>query len=197
VGTIWRTGEHCCLWIGAYSVRLYHGIHVLCFSNVYHICCFLFRLTASKDAGESIEIDGKKVALGIPQPKKAPEPASLFESIPLGRGGTPDEAAAAMLLCVLSPAIFALQWLMCVLQLTKASHRRFLRIYLAIPSKLQVEGASNYYRLQQGLSSIRLNGTCLHCIISHAVITRCFTRSLTCFQFLRHSYTQQTPIKLF
>jgi len=55
------------------------------------------RLTAAKEAGESIEIDGKKVALGIPQPSKAPEPDSLFATIPLGRGGTPDEAAAAML----------------------------------------------------------------------------------------------------
>lgn len=56
------------------------------------------RLTAAKEQGASIEIDGKKVALGIPGAKSAPEPGSLFATIPLGRGATPDEGAAAMLL---------------------------------------------------------------------------------------------------
>jgi len=54
------------------------------------------RLTAAKGAGAYVEIDKKTVALGIPQPL---EPGSLFATIPLGRGGTPetDETAAAML----------------------------------------------------------------------------------------------------
>jgi len=55
------------------------------------------RLTAAKEAGATIEIDGKKVTLGIPKPNKEPEPGSLFATIPLGRGATVDEAAAAML----------------------------------------------------------------------------------------------------
>jgi len=55
------------------------------------------RLTAAKEQGATIEIDGKKVALGIPAPAKAPEAGSLYATIPLGRGGTADEAAAGML----------------------------------------------------------------------------------------------------
>ncbi|KAI1789172.1 short-chain dehydrogenase/reductase SDR [Ganoderma leucocontextum] len=53
------------------------------------------RLTAAKEAGASIEIDGKKVALGIPQAAgKGPNP---FAGIPLGRAATPDEAAGGVL----------------------------------------------------------------------------------------------------
>ncbi|KAG6817292.1 hypothetical protein H0H87_010634 [Tephrocybe sp. NHM501043] len=58
------------------------------------------RLTASKEAGVTIEIDGKKVALGVPganRPTK-PEPnAEAYPFIPLRRGGSPDEAAASVL----------------------------------------------------------------------------------------------------
>ena len=54
------------------------------------------RLTAAKEEGASIEIDGKKVALGIPGAGKN---ASLAHAmIPLGRGATPDEAAGGVLL---------------------------------------------------------------------------------------------------
>ena len=53
------------------------------------------RLTQAKEDGASIEIDGKKVALGIP---KAQNAASGTSAIPLGRAATPDEAAGAMLL---------------------------------------------------------------------------------------------------
>ncbi|KAF9070071.1 short-chain dehydrogenase/reductase SDR [Rhodocollybia butyracea] len=60
------------------------------------------RLTAAKEAGVTLEIDGKKVALGIPGAKAATDPAAqsgaAYPHIPLRRGGTPDEAAAAMLL---------------------------------------------------------------------------------------------------
>jgi len=52
------------------------------------------RLTAAKESGSAIEIDGKTIALGIPGAK--PD-AEAPEGIPLRRGGTPDEAAAAML----------------------------------------------------------------------------------------------------
>lgn len=49
----------------------------------------------------TIEIDGKKVALGVPTKPGGnilPSDAKSFPHIPLGRPGTPDEAAAAMLL---------------------------------------------------------------------------------------------------
>ncbi|EPS99658.1 hypothetical protein FOMPIDRAFT_1024125 [Fomitopsis schrenkii] len=52
------------------------------------------RLTQAKEEGASIEIDGKKVALGIP---KAQNSASGTSAIPLGRAAHPDEAAAAVL----------------------------------------------------------------------------------------------------
>jgi 3-oxoacyl-[acyl-carrier protein] reductase len=57
------------------------------------------RLTASKDAGATIEIDGKKVALGIPgaqRPITAPAPED-YPFIPLKRGGTPEDAAGSVL----------------------------------------------------------------------------------------------------
>lgn len=57
------------------------------------------RLTAAKEDGASIEIDGKRVALGIPG-AKAPTGTGVYSSIPLARPGTADEAASAMLLCV-------------------------------------------------------------------------------------------------
>ena len=62
----------------------------------------LTSLTASKEAGASIEIDGKKVALGVPGAQRpvttqAPEQYSF---IPLRRGGTPEDAAASVLLYV-------------------------------------------------------------------------------------------------
>ncbi|PPR08036.1 hypothetical protein CVT24_010835 [Panaeolus cyanescens] len=57
------------------------------------------RLTASKEAGVTIEIDGKKVALGVPgapRPTENPK-ADAYPFIPLRRGGTPEEAAASVL----------------------------------------------------------------------------------------------------
>ncbi|KAI0078535.1 short-chain dehydrogenase/reductase SDR [Panus rudis PR-1116 ss-1] len=59
------------------------------------------RLTQAKEKGETIEIDGKKVALGIPGGKSAAtggggQPGAI-PGIPLGRGGTPDEAAGGVL----------------------------------------------------------------------------------------------------
>jgi len=56
------------------------------------------RLTAAKEAGVTIEIDGKKVALGIPGAQQtAAKSANPFVDIPLQRGASADEAAAGML----------------------------------------------------------------------------------------------------
>ena len=73
---------------------------------------YTFRsLTQSKEAGASIEIDGKKVALGVPgaqrpvTTKQAPEDYPL---IPLRRGGTPEDAAASVLLYVFYVITFML-----------------------------------------------------------------------------------------
>ena len=55
-------------------------------------------LTAAKEAGASIVIDGKKVALGIPGGGKQPDDGKPVPGIPLGRGATPDEAANGIIL---------------------------------------------------------------------------------------------------
>ncbi|VDB86933.1 unnamed protein product [Peniophora sp. CBMAI 1063] len=62
----------------------------------------LTRLTAAKEEGAFIEIDGKKVALGIPGRKPpsaadASASAKAYPDIPLARPGTADEAAAGVL----------------------------------------------------------------------------------------------------
>jgi len=61
----------------------------------------LTRLTAAKEGGETITVGGKQVALGIPQPKGAAAQGKTgvnsVPDIPLGRAGTADEAARAML----------------------------------------------------------------------------------------------------
>jgi 3-oxoacyl-[acyl-carrier protein] reductase len=50
------------------------------------------RLTASKDASNTMEIDGQTVQLGIPDPLRGMAPML----IPLGRSGTPQEAAGGV-----------------------------------------------------------------------------------------------------
>ena len=65
-------------------------------------------LTASKDAGVTIEIEGKKVALGVPgaqRPVTATQAPEDYPFIPLRRGGTPEDAAAPVLLYVLFSVI--------------------------------------------------------------------------------------------
>ena len=57
-------------------------------------------LTGARAAGAFLEIDGKKVPLGIPQPSSGSDSGLNRATVPLGRSGTPDEAAAAMLLYV-------------------------------------------------------------------------------------------------
>lgn len=48
-----------------------------------------------------MEIDGKKIALGVPGARPADAGPKAYALIPLQRGATPDEAAASMLLYVL------------------------------------------------------------------------------------------------
>ncbi|KAK4241968.1 hypothetical protein C8A03DRAFT_40674 [Achaetomium macrosporum] len=59
------------------------------------------RLTANKEAGAFVEVDGQRVALGIPQNqndlKKAGGGAVPFADIPLRRPGSATEAASAVL----------------------------------------------------------------------------------------------------
>jgi 3-oxoacyl-[acyl-carrier protein] reductase len=50
------------------------------------------RLTASKDDANQMEIDGQTIQLGIPDPMRGMK--SML--IPLGRGGTPEEAAGGV-----------------------------------------------------------------------------------------------------
>ncbi|GBE78576.1 short-chain dehydrogenase/reductase SDR [Sparassis crispa] len=64
------------------------------------------RLTAAKEEGATIEIDGKKVALGIPKGATAVTGGGGAPVNPLGRGATPDEAAAAVLFLVSPLASF-------------------------------------------------------------------------------------------
>ncbi|KAF9112122.1 hypothetical protein BGX27_003935 [Mortierella sp. AM989] len=58
------------------------------------------RLTAAKENGEALIIDGQKIALGIPMgPKKElPPPSVMFADTPLKRAGHVDEAAGSILL---------------------------------------------------------------------------------------------------
>lgn len=74
---------------GAFGVR----------ANTIAFGYVLTRLTAAKEAGVTIEIEGKKVALGVPgaKPPSSDADAKSFPHIPLARPGTADEAAAAML----------------------------------------------------------------------------------------------------
>ena len=52
------------------------------------------RLTQSKDSGESIEVDGKEIALGIPDNLRKMAPMT----IPLQRPATPEEAAGGIIM---------------------------------------------------------------------------------------------------
>ncbi|KAI8967640.1 hypothetical protein BDF20DRAFT_900410 [Mycotypha africana] len=55
------------------------------------------RLTRAKEAGATIEVDGQKVALGIPTGNKSGARPNPFADIPLGRAGTADEVAGSVL----------------------------------------------------------------------------------------------------
>ncbi|CEQ41754.1 SPOSA6832_03507 [Sporobolomyces salmonicolor] len=60
----------------------------------------LTRLTQAKELGEAIEVNGQKIALGIPQPKKKDDKPETFPHIPLSRPGSAEEAARAVLFLV-------------------------------------------------------------------------------------------------
>ena len=63
-----------------------------------------------KEEGASIEIEGKKVVLGILGAQA--RSVTAYSDIPLRRGATPDEAAAVMILWVASVIVYAfLMWL--------------------------------------------------------------------------------------
>jgi len=66
------------------------------------------RLTQAKEDGATIEIDGKKVSLGVPGAGAgANQPgAKANPLIPLARGGSPDEAAGGMLFLASSLASY-------------------------------------------------------------------------------------------
>lgn len=58
------------------------------------------RLTRAKENGESMVVDGQKIALGIPMgaKKEAPPPSVVFADTPLKRAGQVEEAAGSVLL---------------------------------------------------------------------------------------------------
>ena len=61
-----------------------------------------YSLSASKEAGATIDIEGKKIALGVSgaqRPVTTTQPQD-YPLIPLGRGGTPEDAASSVLLYV-------------------------------------------------------------------------------------------------
>jgi len=66
--------------------------------NVQVNCvCFGFietRMTAPKERAEKLQREGQEIALGIPDQMRQ----MAVQTIPLGRPGTPEEAAGAMLL---------------------------------------------------------------------------------------------------
>ncbi|GAA5822823.1 hypothetical protein JCM5353_003536 [Sporobolomyces roseus] len=73
---------------GAFGVRA----NTVAFGHI------LTRLTQAKELGEAIEVNGKKIALGIPSgPKKTDNKPESYPHIPLGRPGTADDAAKAVL----------------------------------------------------------------------------------------------------
>ena len=89
---------------GPFGVRAntvaYGLVHTRYFFSDAKVCMLIRRrLTAAKEDGATIEIEGKKVALGIPGAKaRVAESVNAYTDIPLGRGASADEAAAAMLL---------------------------------------------------------------------------------------------------
>ncbi|KAB5554966.1 hypothetical protein GE09DRAFT_964235 [Coniochaeta sp. 2T2.1] len=60
------------------------------------------RLTANKEEGGFVVVDGQKVELGIPEKQKAAAGPAMYADIPLRRPGTATEAASAVL-AVASP----------------------------------------------------------------------------------------------
>ncbi|KAF8139817.1 hypothetical protein EV363DRAFT_1292189 [Boletus edulis] len=90
---------------GVFGVRANTVAHGLVHTRYLVLCVAVSvgvltqdRLTAPKEDRAMIEIEGKKVALGIPAAQaRVAESVNAYADIPLHRGATPDEAAAAML----------------------------------------------------------------------------------------------------
>ena len=98
--TIRRSRQHCCFRPHYHTVRS-DSLILACPANVND------SLTASKEDGAFIQTaDGQRVALGIPtkqlEDRKGADPNAAFKDIPLGRPGSPTEAAMAVL-AVASP----------------------------------------------------------------------------------------------
>lgn len=103
MGSFRRPCQHCCLRSHPHAVSL--GTHSKIISFDIKASSYLFSLTASKEAGVTIEIDGKKVALGVPgaqRPVSAVPDPETYPQIPLRRGGTPEDAAGSVLLYVIT-----------------------------------------------------------------------------------------------
>ena len=81
MGVVGMTKTVCKEW-GPYGVR----------ANTVAFGFIQTRLTAGKELGESITIDGKPVALGIPGKMSRDDPKALA-AIPMQRAGSPEEAA--------------------------------------------------------------------------------------------------------
>lgn len=92
MGRLRCPSKHSRLWLHPNTVRLARALLISLSDKLY------LRLTQAKEAGASIVIDGKQVALGIPGGGKQADANKPVPGIPLGRGATPDEAANAVLL---------------------------------------------------------------------------------------------------
>ena len=101
MGPLWCSSQHRRIRLDPYPVRTSSTFPTFYFQLMY---IYTFSsLTASKEAGASIEIDGKKVALGVPgsqRPITTTQAPEDYPFIPLRRGGTPEDAASSVLLYV-------------------------------------------------------------------------------------------------
>ena len=100
MGPFWCSCQHRCIRLNPYSVRMSST-----FPTFYFQLCIFSSLSASKEAGASIEIEGRKIALGIPDAQRpvnitTTQASEDYPLIPLRRGGTPEDAASSVLLYV-------------------------------------------------------------------------------------------------
>ncbi|KAF7340414.1 3-oxoacyl-[acyl-carrier-protein] reductase FabG [Mycena venus] len=103
VGPVRRAREYDCVWVDSYEVPFLPSFNPYSFlpPAFPYSPSFFIPFTAppatAKEAGVTIDIDGKKVALGVPGATPESRKDGSLPHIPLNRGGTPDEAAGAML----------------------------------------------------------------------------------------------------
>ena len=100
MGPFWCSCQHRCIRLNPYPVRI-SSIFPFYFELMY---IYTFQsLSKSIEAGATIEIDGKKIALGVPgvqRPVDTTQAREDYPLIPLRRGGTPEDAASSVLLYV-------------------------------------------------------------------------------------------------